>query len=268
MFAPKMLAMLLVWTTLSCHALLVPAQVKREASELYSPTTLYARNELDDRAVLTAHELAGIKYAEEGNLDMFHQNALEAAMMSRDPDIIAMAKGPGSIVKRGIGACVSRRRWTISARTAISCWDNTYRAPRRDPHYHVIRTAKSILIQINSGHRAVAIAAAKTLVKKARELDEAATKAWELEAATKARLARDVTTGAELEHYAAVAVVPRSPAPGDLTLADVSDADLDFFGIHWDFLHSIGAFISKCIITTLTRNAPRLLRPRLIVLRA
>lgn len=82
-------------------------------------------------------------------------------------------------------------------------------------------------------------------------------------AATKARLARDVTTVTALEPYAAaaVAVVPRSPGTNDL----VEDG---FLGINWHFLDSISAFISKCIITTLTRNAPRLLRLRLIVLRA
>lgn len=98
-------------------------------------------------------------------------------------------------------------------------------------------------------------------MKKAHELDQAAMKADEVEkaAATKARLARDVTTVTALEPYAAAAaaVVPRSPGTNDL----VEDG---FLGINWRFLDSISAFISKCIITTLTRNAPRLLRLRLI----
>ncbi|PPJ49956.1 hypothetical protein CBER1_04726 [Cercospora berteroae] len=228
MFSPRTLAVLCLWT-LSCYGLLLPVQETHEAGELYSPALLQARNDLIDHEALDAHEVEAIKHAEQGDLEAYHQNAIEAAHMSGDADLIASADGTRRLEKRDSSACVRGRAWHVTVRTAVRCWDGTYKAPLHDPHEHVINTARSILIQINAGQKAAAKAGAKLLLLKARQVDASS---------RSLHAARHSPAGSEVELY----IAPRSP---DLAVSDSLQAT-DIFGIHieWHFLEVIGKFVS------------------------
>ncbi|KAF2771160.1 hypothetical protein EJ03DRAFT_325962 [Teratosphaeria nubilosa] len=241
MFSLKALPVLLL-CTLHCYALLVPLQGNHEAGELHSPAMLQARNELVKRDPLDALEAEAIEHAKRGDFEKYHENAIRAARLSGNAELIASAEGPrkrDAPVTLDATRCLVAGRWHIRPGTALACWDATYRSPRRDPNAHVINTARAILMQHGLGRELAATEGAKHLLRRAREADEARVAREAEEAATK-RLARkslrDRESGVELY------VERRS---SDLATRDGSLA-LDLFGIHisWRFLEKIGDFIS------------------------